>query len=149
MLISLFQTPSLSLQTLCRYRPGPNLLHCSRCRTGNRPSSLVLFFFAFKVIVPFASFLTITSAGIVMCTLSGLQEGGWGGRDYFHLHQQLEAKVNLSVWVSVLWRRPVWSIMLRLGLTGKACGWLFSGAPQLRVQTELQWVQAFAMCRSD
>jgi len=44
------------------------------------------------------SYLTITSAGIVICTLSEPQEG----MDYFHLQQQLEAKSKLllvSTWV--------------------------------------------------
>lgn len=48
--------------------------------------------------VALISCLTITSAGIVVCTLSGPREGtdcGFLYKNYFHLQQQLEAKSEL------------------------------------------------------
>lgn len=80
----LFQTASLSLRSSCRFKGGRTLVHRSNCWSGDSPATLFLFC------------LTITSVGIVVCTLSGPQEGMESvffiQKNYFHLRQQLEAK---------------------------------------------------------
>ena len=100
LLCSLFQTPSLSLQTSCRFKVGWNLLHRSNCWPGNGPATLFLFFLPPERCCPYQLSHNNLCWDCRLCIVwtaggNGLRFFIFLYKNYFHLQQQLEAKSEL------------------------------------------------------